>query len=238
MTSLCFVCKVRQHRFLYSWYRQIGGLLVSHGAYILPGVCADVKLVMWKHEESLTWSRQVATGQGKAVIYWWVVEMKLTHSPAPLLFRWYSRRGQPLLLAKVKNSDRQDSQVYIPKRHILIQVLPPANAYTKSAHAYIHFAKFFCHLLMHVCIFIAIRPVCGHHGVRIGCLIAILRQNAYMHEQILSNIRIWGEEAPVWAYAFWVCKPVDWYIYLVNFPMNSSWVSCTGPCLWNLCSKH
>ncbi len=31
------------------------------------------------------------------------------------------------------------SQVYIPKRHTLIQVLPPANAYTKSAHAYIHF---------------------------------------------------------------------------------------------------
>ena len=26
---------------------------------------------------------------------------------------------------------------YIPKRHTLIQVLPPANAYTKYAHAYI-----------------------------------------------------------------------------------------------------
>ena len=35
-------------------------------------------------------------------------------------------------------------QAYIPKRHTLIQVLPPANAYTKSAHAYIHFAKSFC----------------------------------------------------------------------------------------------
>ena len=35
----------------------------------------------------------------------------------------------------------------------------------------------------HSCIY-AIRPVCVHHGVRIGCLIAILRQNAYMHEQI------------------------------------------------------
>ncbi len=64
----------------------------------------------------------------------------------------------------------------------LIQVLPSANAYTKSAHAYIHFTKFICYLLMHVCIFIAIRAVCVHHGVR--CLIAILRQNAYMHEQI------------------------------------------------------
>ncbi len=49
------------------------------------------------------------------------------------------------------------SQVYIPKRCTLIQVLPPANAYTKSDHAYIDFAKFF---------------------------IAILRQNAYMYEQI------------------------------------------------------
>ena len=71
------------------------------------------------------------------------------------------------------------SQVNIPKRCTLIQVLPQNNAYTKSAHAYniIHFAKFFCYLLMHVSIFIAIRPVCVH----IGCLIAILRQNAYMH---------------------------------------------------------
>ncbi len=75
-------------------------------------------------------------------------------------------------------------QVYIPKRRTLIQVLPPANVYTKSAHAYIHFAKFFGYLLMHVCIFIAIRPVCVHHGVRMGCLIAILMENAYMHEQI------------------------------------------------------
>ncbi len=32
-----------------------------------------------------------------------------------------------------------------------------------------------------------IRPVCAHHGVRIGCLIAILRQNAYMHEQITKE---------------------------------------------------
>ncbi len=77
----------------------------------------------------------------------------------------------------------QNTQVYIAKRRTLIQVLPPANAYTKFAHAYIYFAIFFCYLLMHVFIFIAIRPVCVH-GVRIGCLIAILRANAYMHEQI------------------------------------------------------
>ncbi len=37
-----------------------------------------------------------------------------------------------------------EPQVYIPKRRTLIQVLPPANANTKSAHAYIHFAKIFC----------------------------------------------------------------------------------------------
>ncbi len=24
-----------------------------------------------------------------------------------------------------------------------------------------------------------------------------------------DNIRIWGEEVPVWVYAFWVCKPVS-----------------------------
>ncbi len=34
-----------------------------------------------------------------------------------------------------------NTQAYIPKRRTLIQVLPPANAYTKYAHAYIHFAK-------------------------------------------------------------------------------------------------
>ncbi len=30
-----------------------------------------------------------------------------------------------------------DSQAYIPKSRTLIQVLPPANVYTKSANAYI-----------------------------------------------------------------------------------------------------
>ncbi len=39
------------------------------------------------------------------------------------------------------------SQAYIPKRHTLIQVQPPANVYTKYGHAYI----LFC-LLMHLCI--------------------------------------------------------------------------------------
>ncbi len=59
------------------------------------------------------------------------------------------------------------AQAYIPKsmkRHTLIQVLPPANAYTKYAHAYIHFPKSFCCLLMHYtyCLRIANR-----HSMRI-----------------------------------------------------------------------
>ncbi len=33
----------------------------------------------------------------------------------------------------------------------------------------------------------AIRPVCVHHGVRTERPIAILRQNAYMHEQITKE---------------------------------------------------
>ncbi len=33
-------------------------------------------------------------------------------------------------------------QAYIPKRRTFIQVLPLANAYTNSGHAYIHFAHF------------------------------------------------------------------------------------------------
>ncbi len=44
----------------------------------------------------------------------------------------------------------------------------------------------FCCLLMHVCIFIAIRPDLPIPGTDIECLIAILRQNAHMHEQILK----------------------------------------------------
>ena len=56
------------------------------------------------------------------------------------------------------------AQAYIPKRHTLIQVLPSANAYTKYAHAYIHFPKSFCCLLMHYayCLRIANR-----HSMRI-----------------------------------------------------------------------
>ncbi len=42
-------------------------------------------------------------------------------------------------------------QAYIPKRHTLIQVLPPLND-TQYVHAYIHFVKSFCCLLMHICI--------------------------------------------------------------------------------------
>ncbi len=72
-----------------------------------------------------------------------------------------------------------DTQVYIPKRRTLIQVLPPANAYTKlfAICSCIFTYPFVCHS----CIY-EIRPACVHHGV---CLIAIL--NAYMHVQITKE---------------------------------------------------
>ncbi len=89
-------------------------------------------------------------------------------------------------------------QVCIPKRRTLIQVLPPTNAYTKL------FATCSCiftyPFVGHSCIY-AIRPVC----VRIGCLIAILRKNAYAWA---DNKIIRKDVVPVWVYAFWVCKPV------------------------------
>ncbi len=76
-------------------------------------------------------------------------------------------------------------QVYIPKRRTLIQALPPTNVYNKL------FGTCSCiftySFVGHSCIY-AIRPVCIHHGVCIECLIAILRQNAYMHEQITKYL--------------------------------------------------
>ncbi len=76
------------------------------------------------------------------------------------------------------------TQVYIPKRRTLIQVLPPANAFTKL------FATCSCiftfPFVSPSCIY-AIRPVCVHHGVHIGCLMALLRQNAYRYEQITKE---------------------------------------------------
>ncbi len=41
------------------------------------------------------------------------------------------------------------SQAYTSKRRILIEVPPVPNAYTKSANACIHYAKFFCYAYMH-----------------------------------------------------------------------------------------
>ncbi len=75
------------------------------------------------------------------------------------------------------NETASISQAYIPKRRTLIQVLPPLNAYTKSVHAYIHFVKSFCCLLMHICI---LPENCNK---TCHSLIAITRQIAYMHEQ-------------------------------------------------------
>ncbi len=57
---------------------------------------------------------------------------------------WNHKMQKPLnrLMAK-------GAQAYTSKKCILIEVLPVPNAYTKSGDAYIHFAKFFCCLLMH-----------------------------------------------------------------------------------------
>ncbi len=76
------------------------------------------------------------------------------------------------------------AQVYIPKRRTLIQVLPPANAYTKlfATCSCIFMNPFVGHSWIY-----ATWPVCIQHGVCIGCLIAILRQNAYMHEQMTKE---------------------------------------------------
>ncbi len=72
-------------------------------------------------------------------------------------------------------------RVYTPKRRTFIQVLPPANAYTK---------------LFATCSCIFTYPFVGHSWyicnltcmrTRICCLIAILRQNAYMHEQMTKE---------------------------------------------------
>ena len=69
-------------------------------------------------------------------------------------------------------------------------------------------------ILMHI--FILPNPfvVCwelqlGTFGVRIECLIAILRQNAYTGT---DNKRIYIGEAPEWVYAIWVCKPLVFHI--------------------------
>ncbi len=81
----------------------------------------------------------------------------------PKVQRWFGK-GLFLSLGMQREDWSPNSQANIPKRRTFIQVLPPANLYTKSAHAYIHFAKSFCYLLLHLCILpgIAIR-----HSMRI-----------------------------------------------------------------------
>ncbi len=128
-------------------------------------------------------------------------QRKFTHNPKDLKDSWwYPSVAYPKVY------------ILVPKRHTLIQVLPPANAYTKL---FATCSCIFTYLFVgHSCIY-AINPVCVHHGVCTGCLIAILRQNPYMHEQITKQI--WGEEVPVWVYAFWVCKPVYQVFYIDLF---------------------
>ncbi len=101
------------------------------------------------------------------------------------------------------NCRKHISPVYIPKRHTLIQVLPPANAYTKL---FAPCSCIFTHPFVGPSCIYAIRPVCVPHGVRIGCLIAILWQNAYMHEQIIKEFD--GRKYLYECKPFWVCKPV------------------------------
>ncbi len=62
-------------------------------------------------------------------------------------------------------------------------------------------------------------------GIRIECVIAILRQNAYMHEQITKGfgiinicisrfgIRI-GDRKYLNEYSFWKCMPVIWLYHV------------------------
>ena len=77
--------------------------------------------------------------------------------------------------------DVSESQAYIPKRRTLIQVLPPANAYTKSANAYIHFVKSFCCLLMHYAFFLRIAISHSMGTLLVYALSAYLQFSGKMH---------------------------------------------------------
>ncbi len=47
-----------------------------------------------------------------------VEQWKWNSLPWSKLFHWYSRRGRPLLLAKVQNADRQDWYIYLLFRFV------------------------------------------------------------------------------------------------------------------------
>ncbi len=84
-----------------------------------------------------------------------------------------------------------ESQVYIPKRRTLIQVLPPANAYTKP------FATCLC-IYMQLDLYAWCTHWLSNCNSEAKCIYAWA-----------DNIGIWGEEVPVWVSTFWVCKPVN-----------------------------
>ncbi len=118
------------------------------------------------------------------------------------------------------------AQVYTPKRRTLIQVLPPANVYTKL---FATCSCIFTYPFVGNSYIYAIRPVCVYHGVRIGCLIAILRQNEYMHEQITKEFEgrkylyectpIGYENLCKWHTGFdfscqnWMKRPNFWHLF-------------------------
>ncbi len=120
-------------------------------------------------------------------------------------------------ILKVLHS-RRSSGIYlilpVDMHHVPYQItgLHTQKAYTHtgtSSSQCVHQTLY--HLLMHIhisfCIY-AIRPVCAHHGVRIGCLIAIFRQNAYMHEQITKEFvgrRYLYECTPFGYVNLWIC---------------------------------
>ncbi len=121
---------------------------------------------------------------------------------------------------------RGNSQVYIPKRRTLIQLLPPANAYTKL------FATCSCifsyPFVVHSYIY-AIRPVCIHswhagspkyfrgtnHAIR-----ALFACNlSYMHEQITKEFerrKYLYECTPFGYLSLWVLGKL--WIKLQSFP--------------------
>ena len=89
------------------------------------------------------------------------------------------------------------------KRHTLVQILSATMCtptFLLAVHAYKHFD---CNQLL--------MPT---PDVRIVCLIAILRQNTYMHER--TTILEFAQGKYQNQYTFWICKPVK----LIHQPLS------------------
>ncbi len=72
------------------------------------------------------------------------------------------------------------------------------------------YTKFFCWLLMHTCILIAISPKCVHQMYKfiMWSLVSNCNSQAKCIHAWADNNRIGIEEVPKLVYAFWICKPV------------------------------